>query len=116
MNAINISKSMKRLNISVSVLSVSIAILAIYLLSTAFYSDAQIDNYYQHNDNLYRIETTFNLPNGEKVRSAQSPLPLIDELKKDERINHIDYLFKLNTTVESQGKKNSESSRVRGKS
>ncbi|WP_141096780.1 darobactin export ABC transporter permease subunit [Photorhabdus luminescens] len=105
MNAINISKSMKRFNISISIFSVSIAILAIYLLSTAFYSDAQIDNYYQHNGNLYRIETTFNLPNGEKVRSAQSPLPLIDELKKDERINHVDYLFKLNATVESQGKK-----------
>ncbi|KOY63208.1 darobactin export ABC transporter permease subunit [Photorhabdus heterorhabditis] len=105
MNAINLSKSMKRFNISVSILSVSIAILALYLLSTAFYSDTQIDNYYQDNSNLYRIETTFNLPNGEKVRSAKSPLPLIEELRKDARVNHVDYIFKLNTTIELQGKK-----------
>ncbi|WP_445493596.1 darobactin export ABC transporter permease subunit [Photorhabdus sp. SF281] len=105
MNAINISESMKRFNILVSILSVSIAILAIYLLSTAFYSDARVDNYYQDNGNIYRVETTFNLPNGEKVRSAKSPLPLIDELDKDSRINRADYFFKLNTTIESQGKK-----------
>ncbi|NHB91049.1 darobactin export ABC transporter permease subunit [Photorhabdus cinerea] len=105
MNAINISKSMKRFNISVSILSVSIAILALYLLSTAFYSDTKIDNYYQDNGNFYRVETTFNLPNGEKVRSAKSPLPLIDELRKDARVNHVDYIFKLNTTIELQGKK-----------
>ncbi|ETS30920.1 hypothetical protein PTE_02866 [Photorhabdus khanii NC19] len=105
MNAINISESMKRFNILVSILSVSIAILAIYLLSTAFYSDARVDNYYQDNGNIYRVETTFNLPNGEKVRSAKSPLPLIDELEKDKRINRADYFFKLNTTIELQGKK-----------
>ncbi|MCT8350928.1 darobactin export ABC transporter permease subunit [Photorhabdus kayaii] len=105
MNAINISKSMKRFNISVSILSVSIAILAIYLLSTAFYSDMQVDNDYQNNSSFYRVETTFNLPNGEKVRSAKSPLPLIDELRKDERISHVNYFFKLNTTIELKGKK-----------
>ncbi|WP_338802931.1 darobactin export ABC transporter permease subunit [Xenorhabdus griffiniae] len=102
MNVDNKSNAMKYASMVLLILSTSVMMLAVYLFSTFFYSDYHIDN---NNDNLYRVETTFNLPNGEKVRSAKSPLPLIEEIQKDSQVKKIDYFFKINMTLEKDEKR-----------
>ncbi|NDL61561.1 darobactin export ABC transporter permease subunit [Acerihabitans arboris] len=73
-----------------------------FLILLMFIDDAKTDRFYPGHQRLYRIETRFMLPNGDKIRSAQAPLPLIDALKKDPGIEGVNYAFRLYATIRSE--------------
>ncbi|WP_413735644.1 darobactin export ABC transporter permease subunit [Sodalis sp. RH21] len=74
------------------------------LIVLLFMADYNTDRFYSEPQRMYRIETRFVLPNGDNIRSAQVPLPLIDALQKDARIDSVSYAFRLLADVRSQGR------------
>ncbi|WP_413728935.1 darobactin export ABC transporter permease subunit [Sodalis sp. RH22] len=75
-----------------------------FLILLLFIDDVKIDRFYPGAERLYRIETLFCPPNGDKVLSAQAPLPLLDALRKQPGIDRVVYALRLFTTVRSEGR------------
>lgn len=75
-----------------------------YFILLLFINDYKIDRFLAGCECIYRIETQFSLPNGDKVRSAQVPLPLIDVLKREPRIESVAYAARLKFDVRSEGR------------
>lgn len=90
-----------------SPLAIVIAVMgfvATFLILLMFIDDYNMDRFYPDHQRLYRLESLFSPPSGEKVRSAQVPLPLIDALKKQPAIERVAYALRLYTSVRSEGR------------
>jgi hypothetical protein len=49
--------------------------------------------------NIYKIETVFNLPDGNKVRSSEAPAALVPQLMKNEYVQNIGQMKRVNLTA-----------------
>ncbi|WP_170975413.1 darobactin export ABC transporter permease subunit [Martelella alba] len=82
----------------------AIGLATTFLSLILFIADYNTDRYYPDHRHLYRLESQFRLPNGERVRSAMAPLPLVTALQNEPGIDNVDYAFRLSVAVRSEGR------------
>ncbi|AJJ62788.1 hypothetical protein AT01_3927 [Yersinia aldovae 670-83] len=78
-----------------AIIITAIGLLSSFLVLLLYITDNRIDKYHDDYQNIYRVETQFNLPNGDEVKSARAPLPLISALQNDKDIKRVDYVLRL---------------------
>ncbi len=66
-----------------AIIITAIGMISLFLVLLLYLTDHSIEKFHHDYPQIYRIETQFNLPNGEKVKSAQVPLPLITALQNE---------------------------------
>lgn len=84
--------------------TVAAGLVITFLLMLIYMSDKSIDRSMPDSHRIYRIESQFNLPGGDAVRSAQVPLPLVSSLRKHTDIESVGYAFRTEATLHHQGK------------
>ena len=77
----------------------AIGLISLFFVLLLYLTDSRIEKHNTHYKDIYRIETLFNLPNGDEVKSAQVPLPLTSVLKNDSNIKRIDYMARIFTRL-----------------
>ncbi|QHB33252.1 ABC transporter permease [Yersinia canariae] len=82
----------------------AIGLVSLFFMLLIYLTDSQIEKHHENHKDIYRVETLFNLPNGDKVKSAQTPLPLISALKNDSSIKHIDFIVRIFTRLQINDK------------
>ncbi|WP_425471819.1 ABC transporter permease [Yersinia hibernica] len=90
----------------------AIVVTAIGLISSFFVlllylTDYRIEKQHDNYKDIYRIETQFNLPNGDEIKSAQAPLPLAAVLKNDRNIKRVDSIVRIFTRLQFNGRTHS---------
>lgn len=80
-----------------------IGLTTITLVIMLYITDRSIDRSISEYKQLYRIESQFNLPNGDVVRSAKIPFPLVEALQEHPDIESIGYAWRLNARLNHQG-------------
>lgn len=87
-----------------AIIITAIGLISSFLVLLLYLTDYRIEKHNNNYNNIYRVETTFNLPNGEEVKSAQVPLPLISVLKSDKNIKQVDYIVRILTRLQVNDK------------
>lgn len=87
-----------------AIMITAIGLTTTFLILVLYVTDRNTDRIHPDHQRLYRIESQFNLPNGDKVRSAQVPLPLIDALQKHPGIDGVGYAYRLYSRLYSQAR------------
>ena len=82
----------------------AIGFVTTFLTLLLFIADYNTDRYYPDEQHLYRLESQFRLPNGDRIRSAQVPLPLVEVLQNEPGIESVGFAFRLFTSVRSEGR------------
>lgn len=87
-----------------AIIVTAIGLISSFLVLLLYLTDYRIETQHENHQDIYRIETLFNLPNGDQVKSAQVPLPLISVLENDENIKRVDSIFRIVTRLQSNDK------------
>jgi len=87
-----------------AIIITAMGLVTTFLILTLYITDRETDRDIPEHQRLYRIESQFNLPGGDIVRSAQIPFPLVDALQKNSDIESVSYACRLNTPLHHQGK------------
>lgn len=82
-----------------AILITAIGLISLFFVLVLYLTDSRIEKHNNNYKDIYRIETSFNLPNGDEVKSAQIPFPLISVLKNDKDIKSIDYIVRIFTNL-----------------
>ncbi len=85
-----------------AVMITAISFVTLFLVLIIYAADSDMEQGIPEHQRLYRIESQFNLPNGDTVRSAQIPFPLVDALQKNANIESVSYAFRLETQLHLQ--------------
>jgi len=86
-----------------AIIITAMGLVTTFLILTLYITDRETDRDIPEHQRLYRIESQFNLPGGDIVRSAQIPFPLVDALQKNSDIESVSYACRLNTSLHHQG-------------
>ncbi|MGF1729840.1 hypothetical protein [Photobacterium kasasachensis] len=87
------------LNQIVAIITSAIGVSCCFIVLALFINDFKIDRYHNEFQQIYRIETAFNLPSGDVVSSAMSPFPLYDALKVDDNIKNVAFAARVKVDV-----------------
>ncbi|CFQ47756.1 darobactin export ABC transporter permease subunit [Yersinia similis] len=87
-----------------AIIITAIGMISLFLVLLLYLTDNGIEKFHHDYPQVYRIETQFNLPNGEKVKSAQVPLPLIAALQNEKNIKDVAYALRLFIDLQVNGK------------
>ncbi|EPS8494138.1 darobactin export ABC transporter permease subunit [Yersinia enterocolitica] len=82
-----------------AILITAIGLISLFFVLLLYLTDSRIEKHNSNYKDIYRIETSFNLPNGDEVKSAQVPFPLISVLRNDKSIKNIDYIVRIFTNL-----------------
>lgn len=85
-----------------AILITAMSFITLFLVLILYSADSDMEQGIPEHQRLYRIESQFNLPNGDTVRSAQIPLPLVDALQKNADIESVGYAFRLEAQLHRQ--------------
>ncbi|HDL6854318.1 TPA: darobactin export ABC transporter permease subunit [Yersinia enterocolitica] len=86
-----------------SILAITITalgMLSAFLVLLIYLTDKSIERHNNDYSDIYRIETQFNLPNGDYVKSAQVPLPLLIALQNEKNIKNTAYALRLSSNLQ----------------
>lgn len=83
-----------------AILITAIGLVSLFFVLLIYLTNSRIEKHHENYKDIYRIETLFNLPNGDEVKSAQAPLPLISVLKNDNNIKHVDFIARIFTRLQ----------------
>lgn len=86
-----------------AIIITAISLVTTFLIVILYVTDRDIERWLPEHQRLYRIESQFNLPNGDTVRSAQVPFPLVDALQQHPSIENVGYAYRLSTHLHLQG-------------
>lgn len=86
-----------------AIIITAMSLVATFLIVMLSITDRDIERWLPEHQRLYRIESQFNLPNGDIVRSAQVPFPLVEALQKHPAIEKVGYAYRLQTHLHRQG-------------
>lgn len=86
-----------------AIIITAISLVTTFLIIILYVTDRDIDRWLPEHQRLYRIESQFNLPNGDTVRSAQVPFPLVEALQKHANIENVGYAYRLHTHLHLKG-------------
>lgn len=86
-----------------TIIITAIGLITAFLILTLYVAESETDRILPEYQRLYRIESQFNLPNGDTVRSAKIPFPLVDALQKNSDIDSVGYAYRLDTQLHYQG-------------
>lgn len=81
------------------IIMTAIGLICTFLIIVLFISDINYGRSVKDHERLFRLETRFNLPNGEQVHSARVPLPLIDALQKQPEVEAYGFAYRLTGDV-----------------
>jgi putative ABC transport system permease protein len=81
----------------------ALGMLSSFLVLLLYLTDRSIERYHNDHSQIYRVETQFNLPNGDNVKSAQVPLPLLPVLQNERGIKNTAYALRLSTDLQVNG-------------
>ncbi|MBX9497326.1 darobactin export ABC transporter permease subunit [Yersinia enterocolitica] len=87
-----------------SILAITITalgMLSAFLVLLLYVTDENIERHHNNYSHIYRIETQFNLPNGDSVKSAQVPLPLLTALQNEKNIKNTVFALRLFTDLQA---------------
>lgn len=87
-----------------AIIVTAIGLISSFLVLLLYLTDDRIEKQHNNYNDIYRIETQFNLPNGDEVKSAQSPLPLTSVLKNDKNIKRVDSMVRIVTHLQVNDK------------
>ncbi|CNK78240.1 darobactin export ABC transporter permease subunit [Yersinia pseudotuberculosis] len=87
-----------------AIIITAIGMISLFLVLLLYLTDNSIEKFHHDYPQVYRIETQFNLPNGEKVKSAQVPLPVITALQNEKNIKDVAYALRLFIDLQVNGK------------
>lgn len=82
----------------------AIGFVAVFLALLLFMLDYQTDRCYPDYHHIYRLESHYTLPDGERVNSAQVPLPLAEALQHQSGVGTVSFALRLTTSVRSEGR------------
>lgn len=85
-----------------AIIITAISFVTLFLVLIIYAADSDMEQGTPEYQRLYRIESQFNLPNGDTVRSAQIPLPLVEALQKNADIESVGYAFRLEAQLHRQ--------------
>lgn len=80
-----------------AILITAIGLISLFFVLLLYLTDSHIEKHNSNHKDIYRVETSFNLPNGDEVKSAQVPFPLISALRNDRNIKSVDYIVRIFT-------------------
>lgn len=83
-----------------AIIITALGMLSSFLVLLLYLTDRSIESYHNDHTQIYRIETQFNLPNGDDVKSAQVPFPLIPALQNAKNIKEVIYALRLFTDLQ----------------
>ncbi|MDR5017863.1 darobactin export ABC transporter permease subunit [Yersinia rochesterensis] len=83
-----------------AILITAIGLISLFFVLLIYLTNSRIEKHHENYKDIYRIETLLNLPNGDEVKSAQAPLPLISVLKNDNNIKHVDFIARIFTRLQ----------------
>ncbi|MCW2477981.1 darobactin export ABC transporter permease subunit [Candidatus Symbiopectobacterium sp. NZEC135] len=86
-----------------AIIITAMSLVTTFLIVMLYITDRDIERWLPEHQRLYRIESQFNLPNGDSVRSAQIPFPLVEALQKHPHIENVGYAYRLHTHLRRQG-------------
>lgn len=86
-----------------AIIITAMSVVTTFLIVMLFITDRDSERWLPEHQRLYRIESQFNLPNGDIVRSAQVPFPLVEALQKHPDIENVGYAYRLHTQLHRQG-------------
>lgn len=86
-----------------ALLITAIGLVTTFLIIILYITDRSTDQGLSEHQQLYRIESQFNLPNGDIVRSAKIPFPLVEALQKHPDIESVGCVWRLNAQLHHQG-------------
>ncbi|MCW2477309.1 darobactin export ABC transporter permease subunit [Candidatus Symbiopectobacterium sp. NZEC151] len=86
-----------------AIIITAISLVTTFLIVMLYVTDRDIERGLPEHQRLYRIESQFNLPNGDIVRSAQVPFPLMEALQKHPNIESVGYAYRLHTHLRRKG-------------
>ena len=98
-NDLKLKPAAALLALVITVIGLATTVLVIMLYIT----DRSIDRSLSESQQLYRIESQFNLPNGDIVRSAKIPFPLVEALQKHPDIESVGYTWRLDAQLNHRG-------------
>lgn len=78
-----------------AIIITAVGMISLFLVLLLYITDNSIEKFHHDYSHIYRIETQFNLPNGDNVKSAQVPLPLLSVLQNEKNINNTAYALRL---------------------
>ena len=87
-----------------AILTTALAVVSTFLVITLYLADHDTDRKVPEHQRLYRIESQFNLPNGDRVRSARVPFPLVGALENNADIESVGYAYRLESSLHQRGK------------
>ena len=97
-NDLKLKPAAALLALVITVIGLATTVLVIMLYIT----DRSIDRGLSEYQQLYRIESQFNLPNGDIVRSAKIPFPLVEALQKHPDIESMGYAWRLDAQLNNR--------------
>ncbi|CNH84077.1 Membrane protein [Yersinia massiliensis] len=74
-----------------------------FLVVLLYVTDSGIEKHHVNYEQTYRIETQFNLPSGDSVKSAQVPLPLLSVLENENDIKETSFALRLFMNLHAKG-------------
>lgn len=80
-----------------AILITAIGSISLFFVLLLYLTDSHIEKHNSNHKDIYRVETSFNLPNGDEVKSAQVPFPLISVLRNDRNIKRVDFIVRIFT-------------------
>lgn len=86
-----------------AIIITAISLVTTFLIVMLYVTDRDIERWLPKHQRLYRIESQFNLPNGDIMCSAQVPFPLVEALQKNPNIEDVGYAYRLSTHLHRQG-------------
>lgn len=90
-----------------AIIVTAIGLISSFLVLLLYLTDFRIEKQHENYKDIYRIETRFNLPNGDEIKSAQVPLPLISILENDKDIKHVSAIVRIFTRLQVNDKNHS---------
>ncbi|MGF1779514.1 hypothetical protein [Vibrio nomapromontoriensis] len=85
----------------ISYLTYVVGIMCLSFSVSIFVTDRAIDSYYSTSENLVRLQTNFNLPNGDVVRSSMAPFPAYHAIKESSMVEGASFLGNPRVTLKS---------------
>lgn len=86
-----------------ALLITAIGLVTTFLIITLYITDRSTDRGVPRYQQVYRIESQFNLPNGDIIRSAKIPFPLAEALQNHPDIESVNYAWRLDAQLNHRG-------------
>ncbi|ATM96570.1 Membrane protein [Yersinia frederiksenii] len=91
-----------------AIIVTAIGLISSFLVLLLYLTDFRIEKQHSDYKDIYRIETRFNLPNGDRIKSAQVPLPLISVLENDKNIKSVNSIIRILTHLQINDRTHSD--------